>query len=355
MIKYNFIVSNILFIIKSKKEIPGIDNLIKHYENSNKFLVKKKVVIIISELKNNQYIKFHKKFKKKEKIEYFVKKLLYKHKNNFLIENEKIIIKKLKSKKISLKTASFKTCSTSLLRLIREYIYRYYEKKGFICFHAAGIKIKKNTCMILGASGTGKTTLLCKLAETGALPFSNDRLLINSNREIQTIPLHYRIGYGTLINSEKLLNFYLNNLPNLYKFHIFEISKIDVLNRYSDGYFENKKLELTQLEIEECFGVNKFILSDKLTHIIIPELTLIPNTFKIKTLDKKETINILLDEKYTPNDKNWKENWIINPNYDQFNYFDIIKNIINNVKIIKVVFSPEKAKNLILYLEEKHE
>lgn len=37
-------VSNLLFTIKSEKEIKGMNNLIKHYENSDKTLIKEQIM-----------------------------------------------------------------------------------------------------------------------------------------------------------------------------------------------------------------------------------------------------------------------------------------------------------------------
>ena len=89
-----------------------------------------------------------------------------------------------------------------LARFLREIAFRYLEDEQYVSFHSSAVLIGTDGYLIIGDSGSGKSTMaltLCKYFD--ARYISNDRILISLKEgKLQAIPygMPIKINYGTL-------------------------------------------------------------------------------------------------------------------------------------------------------------
>lgn len=90
----------------------------------------------------------------------------------------------------------------TLARFVREIAFRYLEDEQYVSFHSSSVMIGSDGYLIIGDSGSGKSTMaltLCKYF--GAKYISNDRIMIRlKDGELHAIPygMPIKINYGTL-------------------------------------------------------------------------------------------------------------------------------------------------------------
>lgn len=86
----------------------------------------------------------------------------------------------------------------NLVRVLRELVLRMAENEGGICLHAACVEYQGKGIVIIGDSGSGKSTTMLNFLNNGADFISNDRCIIDQQLNILTWPFSCRIGSGTL-------------------------------------------------------------------------------------------------------------------------------------------------------------
>lgn len=230
-----------------------------------------------------------------------------------------------------------------LIYIYREIVYRYFENNNYIMLHGACFENNKKGYIICGKSGSGKSTFLISALENSNYFISNDRVLISKNLVINSFPMPLRIGLGTVYNNDKLKKFIINNFDFLKRDNIF--SKEDIL---IEKISIKEKIEITIKEIESCYHKigNNFI---KLEAIIIPEFDKNRKEEEIELISKEDIVEYLLNEKYTPNDPLWTNDWIYKRNLDinQLSFLSekILREIISKVNIFRIKFGPKLNKN----------
>lgn len=89
-----------------------------------------------------------------------------------------------------------------LARFLREIAFRYLEDEQYVSFHSSSVLIGTDGYLIIGDSGSGKSTMaltLCKYFDAHYI--SNDRIMISLKEgKLQAIPygMPIKVNYGTL-------------------------------------------------------------------------------------------------------------------------------------------------------------
>ena len=221
------------------------------------------------------------------------------------------------------------------LYVIRELIYRECENRGCICLHAASCRVEDKGIILIGEPGAGKTGLLLALMEENNANFiSNDRILVDHNLQLTTIPMPVRISVESIKSSKVLLDFIMANLEKLCR---KQKNQIERMTR-SDSKNGKEKIELSPLEISKCFSAN-YLNTSSLGAIIIPEFNSIHGNFiEISTIDTKEARKCLRQNCYTPDDPLWIEPWFGRKTITKDSIFSKLDKIIAAVPIYKIKF-----------------
>lgn len=220
-----------------------------------------------------------------------------------------------------------------LIRIIREILLRDAESKGEINLHAASFEINQKGCLIIGDSGSGKTSLLLYfLRRLNAKYLSNDRVLYcPKSGRLRTIPLAIRIAPQAAL-SWKGLKEKISSQENLVRKNNPAWDTIQLLNTSSD---HNNKIELAPIEL--CtVAQSEQITQTKGYCAIFPKIVNEKKPFLIKPVTDKNIKKILMNQVYTPNDPQWIEEWI-----------EKRKHHLSKEKSIKTLSS--KLKNMRLY------
>lgn len=225
--------------------------------------------------------------------------------------------------------------SSLSLYVIRELIYRECENSGSICLHAASCRIENKGIILVGAPGAGKTGLLLALVEeNNAIFISNDRILIDHNLRLTSIPMPIRISVESIKSSRVLHNFIMNNSKMLCRKQNIQIEEIARFDSKSN----KDKIELSPLEISKCFSTN-CLNTSSLDAIIIPEFNSQHGDFiEISTIDKEVAKNYLRQNCYTPQDPLWIEPWFGRKEIAKDLIFSKLDRILAAVPIYKIKF-----------------
>jgi hypothetical protein len=187
-----------------------------------------------------------------------------------------------------------------VLRLVRDIAYRSVEKSGGGALHAACISCTEGGVLIVGGSGTGKTSLmLTMLSVPGSLFVCNDRALIYERADIAIagyLPLAIRVGTGTCRKWQALQNYLKAGMT---------------LHRTSDISFADPstKIEVEPSELTAIMGV-KLVAETALRKIILPRLTPRQRAPLMRRLALSEAVSALTLHCYSGDDPLWPQPWI---------------------------------------------
>lgn len=223
-----------------------------------------------------------------------------------------------------------------LIYIIREIYVRLQENDKGIFMHGNGIKINDEGLVIIGNSGSGKTTFMFKLFEgnKGNLKYlSNDRIFIKDNHEMEYFPIPLILATGTARGIKPIFN-YLKDKDKLYD---SSFSKDTLLNGK-----ENEKFELFKNYIPKIFPNCELEEKERVNRIIIP---------KINFNDKKVKIEVLsdyhkaMDMCFTPIDyESLRKPWIMDRNLSneklQENSERIIKKQVDEELVYTIEYNP---------------
>ncbi len=162
---------------------------------------------------------------------------------------------------------------------------RYMEwrlNQGCILMHASGVVVKNKGIAITGFSGKGKSTLALHLMSQGAQFVSNDRLMVQrlENRLMMYgIPKLPRINPGTIIHNVDLRH--MISAPRYQQLQNME---------YEDLWAIEEKYDVN---INEIFGQDRFVLATPLKVMIVLNWTKEKNKFECKKIDLRKRPDLL--------------------------------------------------------------
>ncbi|WP_448511921.1 hypothetical protein [Photorhabdus laumondii] len=143
--------------------------------------------------------------------------------------------------------------SIEVVRLLRTLLRDIYEASQFVCFHAGAFKLKglNSSFMVVGDSGTGKSSTVWEAVKHGAGYISNDRVLVGCNMKgihACTYATAMRLGYGLVNHNIE----YLKSL-NLQRHQLIinqdKSSNADKFSSLGKEWGDKNKLELTPFEL----------------------------------------------------------------------------------------------------------
>ena len=105
-----------------------------------------------------------------------------------------------------------------LIYLIREIYVRLQENDKALFMHGNGIEFDKQGLILLGNSGSGKTTFMFKLFDDNHSPvsyLSNDRIFLKDDDLVDYFPIPLILANGTARGTKAIFN-YLKNETELY-------------------------------------------------------------------------------------------------------------------------------------------
>lgn len=211
-----------------------------------------------------------------------------------------------------------------LLRFLRSIAYGINEDKNMVLMHGAALSYFNKGVVILGKKGAGKTTLLVDFLKMGSDIISNDRLFITGDLSIISFPQTLRVGVGTFNNEEKITQYFNEK-------HFF---------RMQDKNSSNFKYLIVFNEIQSIFG-SKYINSQCLNYIIIPEIQIGKDCVEIIHLSESEKKDILENVCFTPIDESFRYDWIYSSKlsiFDKISNRNKILHELMNVPFIKVKY-----------------
>lgn len=191
-----------------------------------------------------------------------------------------------------------------IVRLLRTLIRDIYEESDFVCFHAGAFKLRHDdsAVLVIGDSGTGKSSTVWAALKNGSGYISNDRVLVGRNRKgihVSTYATSMRLGYG-LVSKDKS---YLKEIKlQRYKLEDEQdqSSFEDRLCTLGKDWGDKNKLELTPEELCRIHSV-EYHHDSNVSAIVITDMN---SSSSVTTLEKvswksvKDTIerNIYSDD-----------------------------------------------------------
>lgn len=144
-----------------------------------------------------------------------------------------------------------------LARFLREIAFRYLEDEQYVSFHSSSVLIGTDGYLIIGDSGSGKSTMALTLSKYfGARYVSNDRIMISlKDGKLQAIPygMPIKINYGTLktleVNDE--YETWDNMIPMVSKESFFEYKgehKLNLLPEELEKFLQIKSARKMQIK-----------------------------------------------------------------------------------------------------------
>lgn len=223
-----------------------------------------------------------------------------------------------------------------VIYLIREIYVRLQENKKSLFMHGNGIEMDNKGIMLLGNSGSGKTTFMMKLLDTDddTSYLSNDRVFLRRDRRIDYFPIPLILANGTAQNNRRLFD-YLSKRDSLYD----STYRRDTLLH---GEVDDK-YALFRNHFFEIFPNCKNVESTNLDYVILPKINLNGDRVEIREIDDKSRI---LDTCFTPVDHESKRRpWILKRDLtDQELYANreqIISDLVDRGQIYECLYHPD--------------
>ena len=272
--------------------------------------------------------------KKKEIISSFENEYYDKYENVFVSSKERYLVYK--------ENDSFNiVCKENLIRpeliyIIREIYVRLQENDKGIFMHGNGIKINDDGLIIMGNSGSGKTTFMFKLFENNEEELeylSNDRIFIKDDNEMEYFPIPLILANGTARGIKQIYE-YLKDKNSLYDSCF---SNEMLLNGK-----ENEKFALFKKYIPQIFPNCKLQEKERINKIIIPKINFSNNKIKVESLSDYHKA---MDMCFTPIDyESLRKPWIMDRELSneelQKNSERVLKEKTDNGLVYTVEYNP---------------
>ena len=182
--------------------------------------------------------------------------------------------------------------------VIRELLIREMEDKGYFYMHGTGIQVYDKGILLLGNSGSGKTTFMTKLNEldTRERLISNDRVFIK-DRMMHYYPLPIIYAMGTARANGNLDEYFR-------KTNALEKRRGKDYNTCSDG----AKCDVPLKDISRIFPNVGLVDKSKIDLIIFPKIA---DKENYGYLDREDAIRRLSETNFTPEDsENKRKEWL---------------------------------------------
>ena len=322
---------------------------------------------------NESIIRFEKNTEKKIEIEYIVNKMLFQQLVNkinnsngfiynsfknqthkevkiedklfYLVNSEQYICEK--NNDYSFKIIVEENSSVSLnwiIRIIRELYLRQQEDNKYFFMHGTAVEFNNKGILLLGASGSGKTTLAVKLLELESHKnfLSNDRVLIDKNKNLEYFPHAVTYAMGTVKNNEHLDKYFRQNKILEQKRNI----------KYEDASYDlDCNTPLT--DVEKIFN-NTGMTAKSLLHLIIfPKFNKEMYNLEIINMTDEEKLELLENTCFTPNDtealrKPWLRKRKLNETHILNEKKELMQELLSNIKMLKICFGAKSDVKKIL-------
>ncbi|QTA83566.1 HprK-related kinase B [Desulfonema limicola] len=154
--------------------------------------------------------------------------------------------------------------------------------RGCLLGHAAGIVWNRRGLAIAGFSGAGKSTLALHIMNLGATFLSNDRLMIEKNKNglimhgVAKLP---RINPGTILNNPNLIS--LLSKEEKERFSILPLKDLWELEHKYDA------------PIDQCFGPNRFVLNAPMNALAILNWEKVDEEMTVRQVNLQEKPGLL--------------------------------------------------------------
>lgn len=220
-----------------------------------------------------------------------------------------------------------------ILYIIREIYVRLQENNYSLFMHGSSVEIDNNGIIILGTSGSGKTSLMYKLLSscddlnTGFI--SNDRTFLTSDNSLEYFPIPIIASNGSLLNYEELRRFIITKED--YRKKIILTKKMD------------SKFPITSKELSEASKA-QLIPRSPLSIILISNILL--SSQGVFRLDKVNSTEPLQENCFTPKDtESLRKEWIYRRNISDEMLEDFSKQrmqyVLDNYPAYVATFSPD--------------
>ena len=185
-----------------------------------------------------------------------------------------------------------------LIYIIREIYVRLQENNYSLFMHGSTVSIDKNGILILGSSGSGKTSLMYKLLSEGNEFVSNDRTFLTIDDYLEYFPIPIITSVGSLLNYDKLRKHII--LKSDYRKNIIHSGKTEA------------KFPITSLELSELPNL-KMLGRVPLSAIIIPKINL--DDRSVFDIQKCTSFSQIKENCFTPTDsESLRKPWIYKRN-----------------------------------------
>lgn len=323
------------------------DSIIPYKKDSDKYIEieymvnKNKYLTLVSKIKSQKGI-IYDSFKNQTHKEVLIEDNLY-----YLVDNEQYICEKVNDYNYKVIVAENNWNSLNwVIRIIRELYLREKEDRKYYFMHGTALEFNNKGILLLGASGSGKTTLAVKMLELEEYKrfLSNDRVLIDKNKNLEYFPHAVTYAMGTVKNNEDLDKYFREN-------RILEKKR---KIKYEDAPYDmdcNTPLN----DIEKVFQHTGMIAKTTLDIIIYPRFKKKMDNLEIIEMEDEEKIKLLEETNFTPNDmeslrKPWLRKRVLDENEILVERKELVRELLTNVKIIKINFGIKSNVKEILNL-----
>lgn len=278
---------------------------------------------------------------KSEVIDTFKNQTHYKCDNKFLIDTEDYICIKEGDYSFKLFTNGSRVSEKYLIRIIREILIRALESKGYFYMHGTGIEIYDTGILLLGGSGSGKTTFATRLNEidTKEKYVSNDRVFLKDD-EMCYFPLPIVYAMGTVKSSKALDEYFMSTKA-------LEI-------RRNGNYIlarSNTKCDIPLTDISAIFPHIESVSSLGVDVVLFPKLE--GDIVRVNSLNRSEIIRRLNESNFTPEDTESKrKEWLVKRSISleeiEENKRRLNEYLIQNKRVFEITYSKSSTKEEIV-------
>lgn len=273
-------------------------------------------------------------------IDTFKQQQHFREDNKFLIDTEEYICVKKDDYNFMLFTNGSSKSFKNLIRIIRELLIRELESMGYFYMHGTGIEIYDKGILLLGGSGSGKTTFATKLngIDSPQKFLSNDRVFVKKDKMLY-YPLPIVYAMGTAKNDASLDRYFREtNALEIRRGGNYEIAS------------PTTKCDIPLLDIEEIFPHISSTSSLDIDVVIFPKLS---STIGIRELSSFEKNQRLNENNFTPNDienerREWLKNRIISLEQIKENKKKQNRFLIQNKPIVEMSYTVDSTKEEII-------